>query len=220
MPVEQKQPRGMDDESGDCGGDCPDRQLQRRQEDIIAFEHLLDQDDGADREEDVLTEEEADIVGGRGIGLHLVAGFLVQLAPPFRRSHRHRRDERPHRLRMSCGGVQADGGDDLPIEQIEDEKSPGRRRLEAGNHSSGALLKAVAEGRLAGAGLDVTDPEPPAPDDPVLHTAGVFVVPHLGSASTVARAGMTRVCVENVVAALTGRRPPNCVNPEVLERAD
>jgi glyoxylate reductase len=83
-----------------------------------------------------------------------------------------------------------------------------------------ALLKAVSEGRLAGAGLDVTDPEPPAPDDPVLHTPGVFVVPHLGSASTVARAGMTRVCVTNVVTALTGRRPPNCVNPEVLERAD
>jgi glyoxylate reductase len=83
-----------------------------------------------------------------------------------------------------------------------------------------ALLKAVSEGRLAGAGLDVTDPEPPAPDDPVLHTAGVYVVPHLGSASTVARAGMTRVCVANVVAALTGGRPPNCVNPEVLERAD
>jgi glyoxylate reductase len=78
-----------------------------------------------------------------------------------------------------------------------------------------ALLRAVREGALAGAGLDVTDPEPPAPDDPVLHTPGIFVTPHLGSCSVAARTGMTRVCVRNLVAALSGERPPNCVNPEV-----
>jgi glyoxylate reductase len=79
-----------------------------------------------------------------------------------------------------------------------------------------ALIAAVREGRIAGAGLDVTDPEPPAPDDPILHTPGIFVTPHIGSASHVARGGMTRVCVRNLVAVLTGRRPPNCVNPEVF----
>lgn len=77
-----------------------------------------------------------------------------------------------------------------------------------------ALLAAVREGRLAGAGLDVTDPEPPSPDDPILHDPRIFVTPHLGSASVAARTAMTRVCAENLVAGLSGRVPPNLVNPE------
>ena len=79
-----------------------------------------------------------------------------------------------------------------------------------------ALIRAVNEGVIAGAGLDVTDPEPPTPTDPVLHTPGIFVVPHIGSASHVARAGMTRVAMENLVAVLNGQPPVTCVNPEVL----
>jgi glyoxylate reductase len=75
-----------------------------------------------------------------------------------------------------------------------------------------ALLAAVREGRLAGAGLDVTDPEPPSPDDPILHDPRIFVVPHLGSASVPARTAMTRVCVTNLLAALKGDDPPNWVN--------
>lgn len=80
-----------------------------------------------------------------------------------------------------------------------------------------ALIRAVTEGRIFAAGLDVTDPEPPSPDDPILHTPGIFVTPHLGSCSFVARGGMTRVTVQNLVAVLTGQRPPNCVNPQVLK---
>ena len=76
-----------------------------------------------------------------------------------------------------------------------------------------ALLEAVRAGRIAGAGLDVTDPEPPAPDDPILHEARIVVTPHIGSASIAARTGMTRVCVENLLAALRGEAPPNRVNP-------
>lgn len=79
-----------------------------------------------------------------------------------------------------------------------------------------ALIEAVRSGTIAGAGLDVTDPEPPAPDDPVLHTPGIYVQPHIGSASYVARGGMTRVAVRNAVAMLKGERPPNCLNPQVL----
>jgi glyoxylate reductase len=75
-----------------------------------------------------------------------------------------------------------------------------------------ALLAAVREGRLAGAGLDVTDPEPPAPDDPILHDPRIVVVPHLGSASVAARTAMTRVCVANLLAVLRGQEPPNWVN--------
>jgi phosphoglycerate dehydrogenase-like enzyme len=76
-----------------------------------------------------------------------------------------------------------------------------------------ALLAAVLEGRIAGAGLDVTDPEPPAPDDPILHEPRILVTPHIGSASVMARTAMTRVCVANLLAALRGGIPPNRVNP-------
>ncbi|MFN3648822.1 MAG: 2-hydroxyacid dehydrogenase [Armatimonadota bacterium] len=80
-----------------------------------------------------------------------------------------------------------------------------------------ALLEAITSGTIAGAGLDVTDPEPPSrPDDPILHTPGIFVLPHLGSASGPTRAAMTRMAVRNILAVLKGERPPNCVNPEVL----
>jgi glyoxylate reductase len=81
-----------------------------------------------------------------------------------------------------------------------------------------ALLDAVRSGRLAGAGLDVTDPEPPSPDDPILHDPRIFVLPHLGSASVAARTAMTRVCATNIAAVLEGREPPNLVNPEALSR--
>ena len=80
-----------------------------------------------------------------------------------------------------------------------------------------ALVEAVRSGVIGGAGLDVTDPEPPSPDDPILHTPGIFVTPHIGSCSVAARTGMTRVCVENIVAVLKGERPKTCVNPQVLD---
>ncbi len=79
-----------------------------------------------------------------------------------------------------------------------------------------ALIEAVRNKQIAGAGLDVTDPEPPSPDDPILHTPGIFVIPHLGSASVAARQGMTRLSAGNALAVLTGRSPLTCVNPEVL----
>jgi glyoxylate reductase len=76
-----------------------------------------------------------------------------------------------------------------------------------------ALLDAVRNGRIAGAGLDVTDPEPPPPNDPILSEPRILVTPHIGSASVKARTGMTRVCVENILAVLRGETPPNQVNP-------
>lgn len=79
-----------------------------------------------------------------------------------------------------------------------------------------ALTAALREGRIAGAALDVLDPEPPAADEPLLAMENVIVLPHIGSATVETRAAMRDMAVRNLVAVLTGRTPPSCVNPEVL----
>lgn len=80
-----------------------------------------------------------------------------------------------------------------------------------------ALLRAVNEGRIFGAALDVTDPEPPVTDDPILHHPHIFVQPHIGSADTVTREAMTRLAIENVLDILESRRPRSLLNPAVYE---
>ncbi|WP_380166734.1 NAD(P)-dependent oxidoreductase [Jannaschia sp. R86511] len=74
------------------------------------------------------------------------------------------------------------------------------------------LLAALREGRLHSAGLDVFDGEPrPDPDDPVMSTPGLVVLPHVGSASHATRAAMTRLAVRNLVAVLRDEPPPTPV---------
>jgi glyoxylate reductase len=72
-----------------------------------------------------------------------------------------------------------------------------------------ALADAVREGRLAGAALDVTDPEPLPPDHPLLTLPNVLVVPHVGSATLEARSAMTEIAVANLEAGLAGRPLPH-----------
>jgi glyoxylate reductase len=74
-----------------------------------------------------------------------------------------------------------------------------------------ALAQALREGRLAGAGLDVTDPEPLPPDHPLYETPNLLIVPHIGSATTTARAAMADRAVDNLLAALDGRPMPYAV---------
>jgi glyoxylate reductase len=71
-----------------------------------------------------------------------------------------------------------------------------------------ALAAALDEGRLGAAALDVTDPEPLAPDDPLLQAPNLLVVPHIGSATKTARAAMTDRAVDNLLAALDGESMP------------
>jgi len=81
-----------------------------------------------------------------------------------------------------------------------------------------ALTDALAAGRIGGAALDVTDPEPMAPDDPLLGLSNCLIVPHIGSASLKARTLMAQMAVENLLAGLQGRALPHCVNPAVEVR--
>lgn len=78
-----------------------------------------------------------------------------------------------------------------------------------------ALYAALKSGQICGAGLDVTEVEPIPPEDPLLTLKNVIVLPHIGSASHAARAEMSRVCAENIIAGLRGLPLPYCVNPEV-----
>jgi glyoxylate reductase len=76
-----------------------------------------------------------------------------------------------------------------------------------------ALYEALRVGLIAGAALDVTDPEP-IRDDP--YYMRCLIVPHVGSASIATRTRMATLAAENIVAFLSGKRPPTPVNPEVL----
>lgn len=78
-----------------------------------------------------------------------------------------------------------------------------------------ALGRALREGRIGGAALDVTDPEPLPADHPLLGAPNLTVLPHLGSATHAAREAMADRAVENLLAALEGEQMPYCVNPEV-----
>ena len=78
-----------------------------------------------------------------------------------------------------------------------------------------ALALALHAGEIAGAALDVTDPEPLPPDHPLMEAPGLLVVPHIASATHATRERMAEMAVDNLVAGLAGERMPNCANPEV-----
>ena len=74
-----------------------------------------------------------------------------------------------------------------------------------------ALIDALRDGQIAAAALDVTDPEPPAPDDPLLITPNLVLTPHVGSATAAARARMADLAVDNLLAGLAGSPLPHGV---------
>jgi glyoxylate reductase len=74
-----------------------------------------------------------------------------------------------------------------------------------------ALRAALHAGEIAGAALDVTDPEPLPPDHPLLDAPNLLVVPHVGSATVRTRAKMAAMAVDNLLAALEGRPMPHPV---------
>jgi len=78
-----------------------------------------------------------------------------------------------------------------------------------------ALVRVLAENKIAGAGLDVFENEP-AIEPELLKMTNVVLTPHLGSAVTEVRETMTNIVADNVIAIIDGRPPPNCANPEVF----
>ena len=81
-----------------------------------------------------------------------------------------------------------------------------------------ALYRALVDGRIAGAGLDVFDPEPPPFDAPILRLGNVIVTPHALGFLDQMFATMARVNTAAVKAMIEGRNPDNVVNRDVLDR--
>ena len=80
-----------------------------------------------------------------------------------------------------------------------------------------ALYKALKEGWIAGAALDVFEQEPAPMQNPLLKMNNVVVAPHISSASYETRSRMAEMVADNLVAFFEGKTPPNLVNPEVAK---
>ncbi|MCS7108279.1 MAG: hydroxyacid dehydrogenase [Sulfolobales archaeon] len=80
-----------------------------------------------------------------------------------------------------------------------------------------ALVKALKEGWIAGAALDVTDPEPIPPNHPLLKLPNVIITPHVGGGTVESANRMSFMAVEEIIRAYRGLPPMNPVNPEVLK---
>jgi glyoxylate reductase len=137
---------------------------------------------------------EIDLVG-RGDDLHaaLAAADAVSLHTPLTPETRHLIDARalaamrPHAVLVNTG--------------------------RGGLVDQDALVDALRNGTIAGAGLDVTDPEPLPPDHPLLSLPNALVLPHIGSATRAARHRMAEMAVDNLLAALDGRPMPYPARP-------
>jgi len=76
-----------------------------------------------------------------------------------------------------------------------------------------ALLEALDSGHIRGAGLDVFDPEPPQPDNPLLHRPDVIATPHIAGATLASKDRLWRIAITQALQVLRGETPPNLVNP-------
>lgn len=84
-------------------------------------------------------------------------------------------------------------------------------------HHEKDLTWAIQSGRIWGAGLDVTDPEPMLPGNPLLDMENVCILPHVGSGTMEARHQMSVLAATNIIEFYRHGKVPHVVNPEVLE---
>jgi len=80
-----------------------------------------------------------------------------------------------------------------------------------------ALARALKEGWIAGAGLDVFEEEPIGSDDPLLKLTNIVLTPHIGSASHETRNRMAELAASGMISVLRGEKPENLFNPEVIK---
>ncbi|MDM1557343.1 D-glycerate dehydrogenase [Chryseobacterium indologenes] len=107
---------------------------------------------------------------------------------------------------------------DLFNQEVFEKMSPNAifiNTARGGFHQEQNLYKALTEGKIWGAGLDVTNSEPMSADNPILELSNVCILPHIGSATIEARNGMAKLAAENLIAFSKGEEMPNCANPEV-----
>jgi glyoxylate reductase len=86
-----------------------------------------------------------------------------------------------------------------------------------GLHQEKDLIAALQERIIWGAGLDVTNPEPMLPDNPLLSMPTVAVLPHIGSATIETREAMSVLAAKNIIAGLRGEQLLTCINEEELK---
>ena len=86
-----------------------------------------------------------------------------------------------------------------------------------GHVDEAALAAALDSGHIFGAGLDVTDPEPPQAGNPLLNRENVIITPHIGGASDLSRGRLYDQALEQILQVLRGQRPPNLINPEAWD---
>jgi D-3-phosphoglycerate dehydrogenase len=79
-----------------------------------------------------------------------------------------------------------------------------------------ALIQALKEGLISGAGLDVLEKEPPEPQNPLLKMDNVILSPHVSFYSVESISELKRRTAENVSAVLLGKWPKSVVNREVM----
>jgi glyoxylate reductase len=84
-------------------------------------------------------------------------------------------------------------------------------------HNEKDLTEALVKRQIWGAGLDVTNPEPMSPANPLLHLENATILPHIGTSTVETRERMVSTVAENIIAGLKGEKLPYIVNKEVYD---
>jgi D-3-phosphoglycerate dehydrogenase len=87
-----------------------------------------------------------------------------------------------------------------------------------GIHDEAALVAALREKQIAGAGVDVWDVEPPPPNHPLLAMDNVIATPHTGGTTIESRIQAAEGAAHKIMAALDGHKPPSLLNPDAWPR--
>ena len=83
-------------------------------------------------------------------------------------------------------------------------------------HNETDLIEAIETGTIWGAGLDVTNPEPMLPSNPLLEMENVTVLPHIGSANIETRDKMAELAAQNIIEFYKNDSVPHLINPQVM----